>query len=146
MAEEEPKKLETETPTEPPPPPSTEPAAPAAAEPPKDVADDKTVIPSPPAEDKPEESKALAVVDKAPEAEPPTGEKSTEGSVNRDAVLARVETEKRISLIKAWEESEKSKAENKLRASFLEFFFFFWVKLLLLFCFMCDFGTFAFIN
>ncbi|KAK9181770.1 hypothetical protein WN944_024909 [Citrus x changshan-huyou] len=112
MAEEEPKKLETETPTEPPPPPSTEPAAPAAAKPPKDVADDKTVIPSPPAEDKPEESKALAVVDKAPEAEPPTGEKSTEGSVNRDAVLARVETEKRISLIKAWEESEKSKAEN----------------------------------
>lgn len=61
-------------------------------------------------------------------------------------MLARVETEKRISLIKAWEESEKSKAENKLRASFLEFFFFFWVKLLLLFCFMCDFGTFAFIN
>lgn len=60
-------------------------------------------------------------------------------------MLARVETEKRISLIKAWEESEKSKAENKLRASFLEFFFF-WVKLLLLFCFMCDFGTFAFIN
>lgn len=40
-------------------------------------------------------------------------------------MLARVETEKRISLIKAWEESEKSKAENKLRASFLEFFFFF---------------------
>ncbi|KAH9647139.1 hypothetical protein KPL70_025088 [Citrus sinensis] len=117
MAEEEPKKLETETPTEPPPPPSTEPAAPAAAEPPKDVADDKTVIPSPPAEDKPEESKALAVVDKAPEAEPPAGEKSTEGSVNRDAVLARVETEKRISLIRAWEESEKSQAENNRKAA-----------------------------
>jgi hypothetical protein len=30
-----------------------------------------------------------------------------------DAVLERVETQKRISLIKAWEESEKSKAENK---------------------------------
>ena len=29
-----------------------------------------------------------------------------------DAVLERVETQK-ISLIKAWEESEKSKAENK---------------------------------
>lgn len=40
-------------------------------------------------------------------------------------MLARVETEKRISLIRAWEESEKSQAENKLRASFLEFFFFF---------------------
>jgi len=30
-----------------------------------------------------------------------------------DAVLAKVATEKRLSLIKAWEESEKSKAENK---------------------------------
>ncbi|KAL6581528.1 hypothetical protein OROMI_007451 [Orobanche minor] len=30
-----------------------------------------------------------------------------------DAVLDRVATEKRLSLIKAWEESEKSKAENK---------------------------------
>lgn len=28
-------------------------------------------------------------------------------------MLARVATEKRLSLIKAWEESEKSKAENK---------------------------------
>ncbi|KAK8467491.1 hypothetical protein PHAVU_007G069500 [Phaseolus vulgaris] len=40
-------------------------------------------------------------------------EKPIEVSVNRDAVLARVATEKRLSLIKAWEESEKSKAENK---------------------------------
>ncbi|KAL4288727.1 hypothetical protein AHAS_Ahas19G0315100 [Arachis hypogaea] len=30
-----------------------------------------------------------------------------------DAVLARVATEKRMSMIKAWEESEKSRAENK---------------------------------
>lgn len=30
-----------------------------------------------------------------------------------DTVLARVATEKRMSLIKAWEESEKTKAENK---------------------------------
>ena len=33
--------------------------------------------------------------------------------LSSDAVLARVATEKRLSLIKAWEESEKSKAENK---------------------------------
>lgn len=33
--------------------------------------------------------------------------------VSADAVLARVETEKRMSLIKAWEENEKAKAENK---------------------------------
>lgn len=30
-----------------------------------------------------------------------------------DAVLTRVATEKRLSLIKAWEESEKSIADNK---------------------------------
>ena len=30
-----------------------------------------------------------------------------------DKVLERVATEKRLSLIRAWEESEKSKAENK---------------------------------
>ncbi|KAH0658405.1 hypothetical protein KY290_027977 [Solanum tuberosum] len=35
------------------------------------------------------------------------------GSIDRDATLARLTTEKRLSLIKAWEESEKSKAENK---------------------------------
>ncbi|XP_075484705.1 remorin 1.4-like isoform X1 [Primulina tabacum] len=42
-----------------------------------------------------------------------TEKKEAEGSINRDAVLERVATEKRLSLIKAWEESEKSKAENK---------------------------------
>lgn len=30
-----------------------------------------------------------------------------------DLALARVESEKRNSLIKAWEENEKTKAENK---------------------------------
>jgi len=34
-------------------------------------------------------------------------------------VLARVATEKRLSLIKAWEESEKSKAENKYESASL---------------------------
>lgn len=32
---------------------------------------------------------------------------------SRDAILAAIETEKRLALIKAWEESEKSKAENR---------------------------------
>ncbi|KAI4326979.1 hypothetical protein L6164_019488 [Bauhinia variegata] len=36
---------------------------------------------------------------------------------DRDSVLARVETEKRLALIKAWEESEKTKAENSKKAS-----------------------------
>ncbi|KAF2315640.1 hypothetical protein GH714_040159 [Hevea brasiliensis] len=104
MAEEEPKKVESETPSEPPPPAPV----PEAVEPPKDVAEEKSVIPPPP-EKKGDESQALVAVEKAPES---AEAKSTEGSVNRDAVLARVETEKRMSLIKAWEESEKSKAEN----------------------------------
>ncbi|CAH2075729.1 unnamed protein product [Thlaspi arvense] len=43
----------------------------------------------------------------------PANEKQTGEMVNRDAVLARVATEKRLALVKAWEESEKTKAENK---------------------------------
>jgi hypothetical protein len=35
-----------------------------------------------------------------------------------DIALAKLETEKRNSLIKAWEENEKTKAENKYAASF----------------------------
>ncbi|KAF8380269.1 hypothetical protein HHK36_027753 [Tetracentron sinense] len=35
------------------------------------------------------------------------------GSMNRDATLARIETEKRLSLINAWAESVKTKVENK---------------------------------
>ncbi|KAE8022523.1 hypothetical protein FH972_008315 [Carpinus fangiana] len=114
VADEEPKKVEEAQPkkveeaqsqSEPP----LAPAPEHVEQPSKDVTEEKSVIPPPPAE-KPDESKALAVVEKAPEH---AVEKSTEGSVNRDAVLARVATEKRISLIRAWEESEKSKAENK---------------------------------
>ncbi|XP_073309601.1 remorin-like [Primulina huaijiensis] len=77
----------------------------------KDVAEEKSVLPAPPphAEERADEFKALAVVEK-PEA---VEEKKPENSIDRDAVLARVATEKRMSLIKAWEESEKSKSENK---------------------------------
>ena len=57
MAEEEPKKVETETPSEPPPPA----AEPAEASP--DVAQDKSVIPPPPTEEKPVESTELAAVE-----------------------------------------------------------------------------------
>ncbi|XP_010053297.2 uncharacterized protein At3g61260 isoform X2 [Eucalyptus grandis] len=34
-------------------------------------------------------------------------------AADRDAVLAQVEAEKRLALIRAWEESEKSQAESK---------------------------------
>lgn len=118
IADEEPKKVEeAQSQSEPPPAPAPEHVEQVS----KDVTDEKSVIPPAPAE-KPDESKALAVVEKAPEhvEEKSTEgsvnrgkEKSTEGSVNRDAVLARVATEKRLSLVRAWEESEKSKAENK---------------------------------
>jgi len=98
---------ETETPSEvaPPPPPL----------PPTETHEEKAIVPDttpppPPPEEKPEESKALAIVEKAPE---PVEEKAEEGSVSRDKVLERVATEKRLSLVRAWEESEKSKAENK---------------------------------
>ncbi|XP_068470838.1 remorin-like isoform X2 [Phaseolus vulgaris] len=37
----------------------------------------------------------------------------TRDSIDRDAVLARVESEKKLALVKAWEESEKTKAENR---------------------------------
>ncbi|GMP70209.1 hypothetical protein CsSME_00029156 [Camellia sinensis var. sinensis] len=91
MAEDEPKKVESETQSEAPPPPPPPPPVPAP-------------------EEKLDDSKALAIVESVPDSEK---EKTAEGSINRDAVLARVSTEKRLSLIKAWEDSEKSKAENK---------------------------------
>ncbi|KAK6936857.1 Remorin, C-terminal [Dillenia turbinata] len=110
MGEDETKKIEeatiNETPTEAPPAPTAEPVV---EEPAKDMAEEKSVVP-PPQEVKIDESIALAVVEKPTAA---AEEKPAEGSVNRDAVLARVATEKRMSLIKAWEENEKTKAENK---------------------------------
>ncbi|KAG8374913.1 hypothetical protein BUALT_Bualt10G0045000 [Buddleja alternifolia] len=39
--------------------------------------------------------------------------KSTGFANDRDATLARVELEKRLALIKAWEDNEKTKADNK---------------------------------
>ncbi|CAL9086909.1 unnamed protein product [Musa textilis] len=99
MGAEQPKQVEAEAAPEPPP----------AAEAVKDVAEEKASVP-PPAEEKPDDSKALAIVEKV---EDPPIEKSSGGSTERDAVLARLETEKRLSLIKAWEENEKTKAENK---------------------------------
>jgi len=101
MAEEEAKKVE-------PAPESCSADAPPAESPKEVVADEKSVVP-PPAEEKPDDSKALAIVEKPEKTE----EKKLEGSMGRDAELERLATEKRLSLIKAWEESEKSKVENK---------------------------------
>ncbi|KAM5557326.1 remorin-like [Rosa sericea] len=114
MAEaEEPKKqvLESEKPSDLPPAPATATTSseekPAVVEAPKEEYKEKSEEKAPEPAD---ETKALAIVEKPCE---PAEERSKEGSVDRDAVLAKVATEKRISLINAWEESEKSKVENK---------------------------------
>ncbi|KAK1618469.1 hypothetical protein QYE76_023986 [Lolium multiflorum] len=93
-------------------------ATPAEAE--KDVAEEKAVLPPPPgagAKDKTppagDECKALIIVEKVAEKPRAEKKKTHRGSLERDVALAKVETEKRGSLIKAWEENEKAKAENK---------------------------------
>ncbi|XP_004308092.1 PREDICTED: remorin-like isoform X1 [Fragaria vesca subsp. vesca] len=108
---EEPKKLESETPSDPPPAPATPATSseekPAVEEAPKEECKEKSQEKAPEPAD---ESKAVAIVEKPCE---PAEEKKSKEVSDRDAVLARVETEKKISLINAWEESEKSKVENK---------------------------------
>ncbi|KAJ4900429.1 Remorin family protein [Raphanus sativus] len=114
MAEEEQKKVTENVPTvsEPTPsapPPEEKPLAALDVAPQEKPVAPPPVLPSPaPAEEKLEDSKAIVPI-VAKEA----GEEKKEGSINRDAVLTRVETEKRMSLIKAWEEAEKCKVENK---------------------------------
>ncbi|KAJ6872793.1 remorin-like [Populus alba x Populus x berolinensis] len=102
MAEQEVKKVETETPV-----------TPAPVETKSDVADEKAIVPLPPAAEEKEkvadELKALAVVEKTE----PAPKKISGGSIDRDIALADLEKEKRLSFIKAWEDSEKTKAENK---------------------------------
>ncbi|KAG5008311.1 hypothetical protein JHK82_026236 [Glycine max] len=57
------------------------------------------------------ESKATVVAsEKTPV---PENKQSSRGSIDRDIALAEVEKEKKLSYVKAWEESEKAKAENR---------------------------------
>ncbi|URD77793.1 Remorin family [Musa troglodytarum] len=84
-------------------------AHPPPAEGVKDLAKDKSAVPPPAEEEKPDDSKTLATVNTT---EAAATERTSGGSIDRDAVLARVETEKRESMIKAWEENEKTKAQN----------------------------------
>ncbi|KAK8934490.1 hypothetical protein KSP39_PZI014675 [Platanthera zijinensis] len=76
----------------------------------KGVAEENLVFPSVPME-KSEDLKSPAAVEKV--ADPYSTGKGFNASSERDSRLARLESEKKISLIKAWEESEKAKAENK---------------------------------
>ncbi|CAA2970518.1 Hypothetical predicted protein [Olea europaea subsp. europaea] len=91
------------------------PLASAAMEKPSSVSEDKSVIPVP--YEKVDDSKALAISEKAPE---PLLKKSSKGSLGRDIALAKLEDDKRLSFIKAWEESEKSKVENKAQKKLSE--------------------------
>ncbi|KAK4262743.1 hypothetical protein QN277_028262 [Acacia crassicarpa] len=43
----------------------------------------------------------------------PPAKNNSKDSVDRDSALARVVTEKRLALIKAWEDNEKTKVDNK---------------------------------
>lgn len=84
MAAEEAKKVEVETTT------AT-----------KDIAEEKAIVPVP----VPDNSKAIVAVVKDAE--------GTRGSSERDAYLTKIMSEKRTTLINAWEESEKARAENR---------------------------------
>ncbi|XP_019190195.1 PREDICTED: remorin-like [Ipomoea nil] len=69
-------------------------AAPQNMGPTKDVSPEKAVVPH-----------------KNPD--PPLKTAGSKGSLDRDIALAKIEDDKRVSFIKAWEESEKSKVENR---------------------------------
>lgn len=69
----------------------------------KDIAEEKCVIPLP-------HQTTMAIV---PVATPAEKNISYGGSIDRDVVLAKLEQEKKLALIKAWEDTEKTKAENK---------------------------------
>lgn len=77
------------------------------------VASDPHAVPSGEDHTVADDSKALVVVEeeKKEAVVEPAPEKS--GSINRDAVLAKVNAEKRTALVKAWEENEIAKADNK---------------------------------
>ncbi|KAL2902466.1 Remorin [Bienertia sinuspersici] len=104
MGEEEAKKVEEKAPT-------------TKEESPKDVADEKSVIPISDQKDsdlKPspvDESKAIVPI--TPPTDPVPEKKASGGSIDRDIVLAKVEEDKKLALVGAWEDNEKSKAENK---------------------------------
>ncbi|XP_058222378.1 remorin-like isoform X2 [Rhododendron vialii] len=89
---------------------------PQVVEAPHDVVKEKSVIsphPVPTPLEKFDVSKAPPsppLADKIPD---PPGKRTSLGPNDRDVALANVEKEKSLSFIKAWEESEKTKVDNK---------------------------------
>ncbi|XP_073029024.1 remorin-like [Primulina eburnea] len=82
---------------------AAEPPLASVVEKPCHVVEDKPVVAPPPAE-------AAKPVTNVPE---PVAKKSSKGSLDRDIALAKLEGDKKSSYIKASEENEKSKVENK---------------------------------
>ncbi|KAG8095807.1 hypothetical protein GUJ93_ZPchr0013g36342 [Zizania palustris] len=70
----------------------------------KGIAEEKAVVPLPAAPPKLDNFKAIVVVKDS---------EGTGGSTERDAFLAKIVSAKRLTLINAWEESEKARAENR---------------------------------
>ncbi|CAN1844579.1 unnamed protein product, partial [Linum perenne] len=112
MAEHEVKKVEAETAPPPPAPLAVAEPPPTSAPPVATAAEEKSLVPvvDEKAAEKPVESKALALVETKPEA---PEKKLSGGSHDRDAALADLEKEKKMSFVRAWEDSEKSKVTNK---------------------------------
>ncbi|XP_023158194.1 remorin isoform X1 [Zea mays] len=72
----------------------------------KDIAEEKAVVPLPPSPAKPADDDSKAIVALVVKA-------IIGGSTERDAYLAKIVSEKRLSLITAWEESQKARADNR---------------------------------
>ncbi|KAL7158690.1 hypothetical protein ABFS83_02G160700 [Erythranthe nasuta] len=74
-----------------------------------------------------EEPPLAAVMENKPVVVPPPHDipkaakkSSKQGSLDRDVAFAKLEDDKRLSFVKAWEESEKSKVENKAQKKLSE--------------------------
>ncbi|CAK9141867.1 unnamed protein product [Ilex paraguariensis] len=70
---------------------------------------EKALVPNPTKEVPP--SKSPPTPEKV--ADPGVEKRSILDAIDRDAALAKVENEKKSALIKAWEDNEKTKADNK---------------------------------
>ncbi|KAK1420187.1 hypothetical protein QVD17_21576 [Tagetes erecta] len=90
-------------------PPTVEPAV-TTPPPAPETLPEKVVDPPTVPETKAHDPEPLAVAEKTAA---PVEKKGSKSSLDRDVALAEVEKEKTLSFIKAWEETEKTKAENK---------------------------------
>ncbi|KAM2227611.1 hypothetical protein ACFXTI_014401 [Malus domestica] len=107
---EEHKRAEGETPSVSAIPPAAEVPAVVKNEGENHATEDKSLIPIPEETASPPPAAPAAAVKEIAD---PAVKKGVGSSTDRDVLFAKIEMEKRLALIKAWEESEKTKAENK---------------------------------